>query len=83
MKFTSLFEFTEAGLVLFEKAFTGQIGEEAVDLNDPAIVTPVTGTRPLEVAQFDTAPLLLLRFLRPQAHVNCRSCFLQQASGRG
>lgn len=55
MRFDSLGEFTDAGLIAFEQAFTGQIPEDAIDLHDPALVKAVPGTRPFEVRPFDTA----------------------------
>ncbi len=58
MRYASLYEFTDMGIAMFEKAFTSQIDEDAIDLNDPQIATPVSGTRPFEVTEFETAHAL-------------------------
>ena len=55
MTFANLFEFTDAGVLAFERAFTGQIPEDVIDLHDPAVVSVVPGTKPFDVRQFTTA----------------------------
>lgn len=55
MTIPSLFEFTPSGLVAFEKAFNGQIDEDAIDLSDISIARPIPGTAELETGPFATA----------------------------
>jgi hypothetical protein len=44
MKYPSVYEFTETGMNLFEKVFTKQLNEDAIDLLDVSIAQPVQGT---------------------------------------
>lgn len=55
MKNTSLYQFTDAGIALFERAFNGTLDEMAVDLRDPAVAQSILGTGPFEVHTFGTA----------------------------
>jgi hypothetical protein len=55
MKYDVLYEFTPIGLNAFERIFKGQLGEDAIDLTDPAIVRRVTGSGALEITDFTTA----------------------------
>lgn len=55
MKFAALYEFTDAGIDAFEKAFSGQIPEDAIDLGDSNLVRPIAGTTGFEVRNFETA----------------------------
>jgi hypothetical protein len=60
MRYSSLYQFTDAGLALFERAFTGTLDEMAIDLNDHAIVQKVDGSGPLEVHGFATVKEMAL-----------------------
>ncbi len=50
-----LYEFNAAGLDAFERVFTGQIDDSAVDPVDPALASRVEGTKPFTLAEFPTA----------------------------
>lgn len=53
--FASLYEFNAAGLDAFEKVFTGQIGDAAIDPQDTALTTRVQGTKAFLPEDFQTA----------------------------
>jgi hypothetical protein len=53
--YTALYEFTDEGLSLFERAMSGEIPEEAVNPIDAKIAQPLDATGPFEVADFQTA----------------------------
>jgi hypothetical protein len=53
--YPSLYEFNAAGLDAFEKVFTGQIDDSAIDPVDLTFVSPVKGTQPFEPVPFPTA----------------------------
>ena len=53
--FNALYEFTETGLDAYNRVFTGQLDANALDLKDGDLVSRVTGTDDIEIAEFDTA----------------------------
>src|SRR5687767_11663957 len=55
MTWPALYEFTEYGLAAFQKVFTEQLAEEAVNLSDSAIAKRIDGTGALTVGPFATA----------------------------
>ncbi|WP_448029071.1 hypothetical protein [Bradyrhizobium liaoningense] len=55
MSYSSLQEFTEAGLHLFERAFMHQVSEDSVDLFDHTIVVRLDGTQPFSPTLYPTA----------------------------
>jgi hypothetical protein len=55
MKFSFLFEFTDAGLHLFEQVVIGSCEEEILAFDDETLVNRVPGTREFEVREFLTA----------------------------
>jgi hypothetical protein len=55
MTYPSIYEFTDAGMHLFEKVFMKQINEDAIDLLDRSIVQPVPGTLPFHPVLYVTA----------------------------
>lgn len=55
MKYTSLYEFTPRGLVAFRLAFTGQLSEGAINLNDSELAVPIIDTQPFVVEPYGTA----------------------------
>lgn len=55
MIYPQIYEFTKSGMTLFEKVFTRQLEENAIDLSDRSIATPVAGTTNLTVQPFATA----------------------------
>ncbi|RTM14293.1 MAG: hypothetical protein EKK33_06845 [Bradyrhizobiaceae bacterium] len=60
MRYASLYQFTDAGNSLFERAFNGTLDEMAVDLDDPAIAQMIPGTGPFQVIPFETAKEMAL-----------------------
>ncbi len=55
MKFATLFEFTNAGMRLFEDVVSGSCDEEVLGAEDLTLVTRIAGTSELEVREFATA----------------------------
>ena len=55
MIYPQIYEFTNIGMILFEKVFTKQLEEGAIDLSDRGIATPVVGTTSIVVQPFPTA----------------------------
>jgi hypothetical protein len=55
MIYPQIYEFTKSGMTLFEKVFTKQLEESAIDLSDRGIATPVADTTNLTVRPFGTA----------------------------
>ena len=53
--FVALYQFNAAGLDAFEKVFTGQIDDTAIDPLDAALASRVQGTKALALAEFETA----------------------------
>ena len=53
--YPSLYEFNAAGLDAFEKVFTGQINDSAIDPVDSTLASQVQGTKPFAPAEFSTA----------------------------
>lgn len=53
--YSSLYEFTEYGMEIFQKAFEGQLDEAAVSPTDPSIATRISGTAGLAVADWQTS----------------------------
>jgi len=64
MSWSSLYEFTEYGLAMFRRVFTGQLSEEAINLSDPAVATRIDGTGSFTVVPLGTARELALRCCR-------------------
>ena len=60
MKYISLYEFTPAGMHVFERVFTDELDDTFVDLADPSLVDRLSGTGPLDVTEFATAKDLAL-----------------------
>jgi hypothetical protein len=58
MNYSAISEFSETGMILFEKVFTRQLEEDAIDLLDRTIASPVPGTATLLASHFDTAKQL-------------------------
>lgn len=54
-QFASLYEFNAAGLDAFQKVFTGQIDDSAVDPIDPSLVSRVSGSDGLTTSDFGSA----------------------------
>lgn len=50
-----LYEFNAAGLDAFEKVFTGQMDDSAIDPVNPALASRIEGTKPFTPAEFPTA----------------------------
>ena len=55
MKYEMLYEFTDAGMELFERVFTGQMPEDALDPTNPAIAKAITGSTAFEVKDWATS----------------------------
>lgn len=55
MTYSSIYEFTDAGMHLFEKVFMKQMNEDAIDLYDKGVVHPVLGTLPFDPALYPSA----------------------------
>jgi hypothetical protein len=55
MIYPQVYEFTKSGMTLFEKVFTKQLEESAIDLSDRSIAIPVAGTTGLTVQPYATA----------------------------
>jgi hypothetical protein len=55
MKFNGLYEFTDAGMKLFEQVFSGQLEEDAFDPVSPAIGKLIPGTAAFEVNDWSTS----------------------------
>ncbi len=53
--YSTLYEFTPAGLAIFQKAFMGEIDEDAINLLDPSTVQKLDGTGSIETMPFETA----------------------------
>jgi len=60
MRYPSLYEFTDAGLALFERVFARTLDEMVVDIYDPAVAQSVEGSGPFEVLDFATAKEMAL-----------------------
>lgn len=52
---SALYEFTQPGIDAFERVFTGDLDETALDLSDPSLVRRVAGSSAFAPVQFDTA----------------------------
>lgn len=55
MIYSSLYEFTDAGLRLFQQTVSGAVEEEVLDLADPNLVVRITGTGEFDAKEFATA----------------------------
>lgn len=55
MNSPGIYEFTKSGMILFEKVFTKQLEENAIDPFDSAVATFVPGTTTLSLLPFETA----------------------------
>ena len=55
MIYPQIYEFTKSGMTLFEKVFTKQLEENAIDPSDRGVATLVAGTTSLKVQPFATA----------------------------
>ena len=53
--FSSLYEFTDAGMNAFKKAFEGNLNEAAVDPTAPALASRIPGTKPIEIEDWQTS----------------------------
>lgn len=53
--FAALYEFTEVGLDVFERVFSGQISDVQIDPMDPDMATPLTGSGRFTPIEFNTA----------------------------
>ena len=55
MTFDGLYEFTPEGLAAFQKAFSGQIEEAAINLKSAVVAKRVLGTTSFTVKEWETA----------------------------
>ncbi|WP_296740392.1 hypothetical protein [Mesorhizobium sp.] len=55
MVFDTLYEFTEAGLDAFERVFTGELDDSAIDLSDASLVRIVPNTNGFAPRAYETA----------------------------
>ncbi len=55
IKFAALYEFNVAGLDAFEKVFTGQIDDSAINPLDSALTSCISGTKAFAPPEFETA----------------------------
>jgi hypothetical protein len=55
MRFPTLFEFTNAGLGLFEQVVSGSCEEHILSLDDSTLLNRILGTQEFEVREFSTA----------------------------
>lgn len=77
MKFDGLYEFTLAGLDAFQRAFTGQLEEEAIDTSLPSIAKKIAGTTPFEVADWTTSDEMAVAILNATGTAKIPSLFNQ------
>lgn len=56
--YPSLHSFNTAGLDAFEKVFTGQIDDSAINPMDIALASPIKGTKPFALTVFPTAKIM-------------------------
>ncbi|NVP54727.1 hypothetical protein [Mycoplana rhizolycopersici] len=73
MKFTGLYEFTEAGLEAFRQAFDGELEEEAIDLTNDAIARKITGTTAFTVSDWASADEMATAILGSIGSVNIKA----------
>lgn len=69
-QFDCLYEFTDAGMELFQRAFEGQIDEESLDLSDGSQVVRITGTAGFEVQEWPTAKHMAETIIRSTGSVS-------------
>lgn len=55
MKFNGLYEFTDAGMKLFEQVFSDQLPEDSFDPVSPTIAKLIPGTATLDVSDWSTS----------------------------
>ncbi|MGO7087506.1 hypothetical protein AB9E14_07540 [Rhizobium leguminosarum] len=72
MKFTGLYEFTEAGLEAFKQAFDGEL-EEAIDLSNEAIARKIVGTTTFTVSNWNSANEMATAILGSIGSANIKS----------
>jgi len=70
MKFAGLYEFTEAGLDAFQRAFNGELEEDAIDLSNPAIAKKIAGTTAFVVSDWSSSSEMAAAILGSTGSVN-------------
>lgn len=70
MKFEGLYEFTAAGLEAFQRAFNGQLEEEAIDLANPAIAKKISGTTAFVVSEWGSSSEMASAILNSAGSAN-------------
>lgn len=55
MKFNGLYEFTDAGMRVFEQVFNGQLAEDVLDPTSPTVAKLIPGTATFEVSDWGTS----------------------------
>lgn len=68
--YSALFEFTDTGLDAFDRVFTGQLDDAAIDLSDTALATRIVGTTAFDASEFATAKEMATEILAAVQKLN-------------
>jgi len=68
--YSALFEFTDTGLDAFNRIFTGQLDDAAIDLSDTTLATRIAGTTAFDASEFATAKDMATAILAAVQNLN-------------